>query len=93
MKMFAEVLTEYLNHNTISYRKVSDAIHIDRTTLRRYVAGERLPKNTGVVKALAKEIGMSEEEERTLVKSYERSRIGEKKYRGYQIIEQIFGGG
>lgn len=92
MQKFAEVLSKYLDNKTVSLRRVADAINVDRTTLRRYVSGERLPKNMDIVEALAKEIGMSEKEGKRLAESYERSRIGEKTYKGCQFIEQIFWG-
>lgn len=91
MQEFAEVLKSY-EHKIVSYRKLSDAVNVDRTTLKRYVCGERLPKNIETVRAIAREIGMSETEEQHLIEAYKRSQMGEKKYEGYQLINKIFNG-
>lgn len=92
MQKFADVLKMY-EHKIESYRKLSVKVNVDRTTLKRYVDGERLPKNIETVKAIAGGIGLTEDEESCLLEAYRISQMGEKKYRGYQIIEQIFEGG
>lgn len=92
MQKFAEVLSEYLSEKRISFKKAASEIPMDRTQLKRYATGERLPKDKASVIAIAKGIGMSEEQQMTLISSYERSRMGEKKFRAFNLIEQILEG-
>lgn len=78
MYIFAKYLTEYISRKNISYRKAALAIDMDRSQFRRYVIGDRLPKNEKIVRMIANGIGMSKEESELLLKYKRNRRINQK---------------
>ncbi len=92
MQRFALYLSNYLSRKRISYKRAAELTGIDRTQLKRYVIGERLPKDKLVIEELSKGIGMSEEEAEELFLAYKISIVGEKKYRAYQYFKRIYSG-
>ena len=51
---------------------------MDRSQFRRYVIGDRLPKNEKIVSMIANGIGMSKEESELLLKYKRNRRINQK---------------
>lgn len=92
MYIFAKYLTEYISRKNISYRKAALAIDMDRSQFRRYVIGDRLPKNEKIVRMIANGIGMSKEESELLLKYYNRSKMGEIKYNWYKTFKKLLNG-
>ncbi|MBQ3665334.1 MAG: hypothetical protein II919_04425 [Lachnospiraceae bacterium] len=92
MNAFSKYLSEYVGKKSISYRKAAMAINMDRSQFRRYVIGERLPKNEIIVSMIANGIGMSKDESERLLKYYHRSKMGEIKYNWYKTFIRLLNG-
>lgn len=89
MQKFAEYLKEYLQSNRIPYKRAATLCGIDRSLLRRYAEGSRIPKGLETVDKIADGLSMPEADKRGLRDSYKRSRMGEKQYRVNEILDDI----
>ena len=92
MNIFANYLSGYLEEKKYSKRKAAEMIRIDRTQLRRYIAGERLPKDEKIVEYIATGLCMTGEEQSVLMSYYKRSLMGEQKYAWYRTINTVVKG-
>lgn len=89
MNLFADNLSMLLKENNISFRKGAQDIGIDRTALKRYSEGERLPKNAEIVERIAKGLNLDEETSQRLIYNYEIEKKGIKNYMIGKLLEQL----
>lgn len=89
MQKFSEYLNDYILNEDISYRKAAELCQMDRTLLRRYTTGERLPRNLDRVLEMAEKLGMSKEEEKKFCRSYRVSQMHQVEYETMKHIEHI----
>lgn len=89
MKKFAECFSDYLQRYDMPFKRAALLCEIDRTLLRRYAKGDRMPKSEETVHKIAKGLSMDREEEEKLCLAYRRSRMGERQYCMNGILDKI----
>lgn len=89
MKKFAECFSDYLNRYHLSFKRAALLCGMDRTLLRRYAKGDRMPKKEETVREIAAGLSMDREEEENLCMAYRRSRMGERQYQMNCVLEKI----
>lgn len=90
MKSFSEYLLTYVTERRIAWRTAAKACDVERTLLRRYASGERMPENMEKVRKIAKGLGMSRQETEEFCELYQISRIGKYQYRAQRLIGRLF---
>lgn len=89
MQKFAEYFDVYLHEHQIPYKRAAILCEIDRTLLRRYAKGTRIPKSEETVIKIAEGLSMKEEDKERLCMAYRRTRIGERQYQMNIILKKI----
>lgn len=89
MKKFAECFSDYLQRYHLSFKRAAFLCEMDRTLLRRYAKGDRMPKKEETVRKIAAGLSMDREEEENLCMAYRRSQMGERQYQMNHVLEKI----
>lgn len=89
MQKFAEYLKFYLKSHDIPYKRAAILCELDRTLLRRYAEGVRMPKDIQTAVRIAESLSMTKEDKDNLCLAYKRSKMGERQYYMNTVLNQI----
>lgn len=92
MSEFSEYLWEYIQGRKLTWMKASQLCGVERTQLRRYALGRRMPEEVGIVCRIAEGLGMSETQAREWKESYYIQKKGRYTYVAFQMAHRIFCG-
>lgn len=86
--LFSNYLASYIEESGLSWQKAAKLCGLDRSLLRRYAAGENLPRSVERVDQIARGLGMTEEQHRSFREFYEQKKMEkEKNSHGPEIKE------
>ena len=89
MQKFSEYLNDYILKENISFRKAAELCDVDRTLLRRYTTGERIPRNLDRVLKIAQGLSMSRDEEKKICLSYKISQMCKEEFEIMNHVEKM----
>ena len=92
MSEFSEYLWEYIQGRKLTWMKASQLCGVERTQLRRYALGKRMPEEVGMVDRIAEGLGMSKAQTREWKESYYIQKKGRYAYVAFQMAHRIFCG-
>ena len=89
---FSEYLSTYLKDNKISVTKLAKTLDVERTTIYRYINGERVPKDVESVDQIAKALCMKNDERSKLFKEYDKAVLGDDVVNSYIYLKDLLNG-
>lgn len=83
MSIFSEYLTRVKEKRNLTVATMAELCNVETTVMFRWVNGERLPGTWEKIQRIIDMLRLSEEEQKTLTISYEKTLFGEKKYQTF----------
>lgn len=89
MESIKEYLLDYIKRNGYSLRQFSNLVGMDRTQIKRYLSGERMPFDEKYIEKMAFGMNLNRQEMKKMISAYRIESMGLRKKVAFEIIDHL----